>query len=96
VKLTGLIVAISICYVGASGQQTSQLTHSPGAKELALPVEKVNLGVEGKRIVGVPNTNSMSYPVPGASDGTVLVEMILHSPGCRAPIQLLRATVPKH
>jgi len=79
VKLTGLIVAISICYVGASGQQTSRLTHSTGAKELALPVEKVNLGVEGKRIVGVPNTNSMSYPVHGASDGTVLVEMYDYS-----------------
>jgi len=76
VKITGLIVAISFCYVGASGQQTSQLTRSTGnAKALTLPVENVNLGVEGKHIVGVPNTNSMSYPVHGASDGTVFVEM---------------------
>lgn len=75
-KLAGLIVAISFCYVSALGQQTNTLTHSTGnTKAFTLPVENVNLGVEGKHIVGVPNTNSMSYPVHGASDGTIFVEM---------------------
>ncbi len=76
-KLTGLIVATSFCcYVSASGQQTSKLTHSTGNAEVfTLPVENVNLGVDGKHIIGVPNTNSMSYPVHGASDGTIFVEM---------------------
>ena len=70
------IFLIVFCCVSASGQQTSKLAHSTGsAKEYPLPVENVNLGGEGKHIIGVPNTNSMSYPVHGASDGTVFVEM---------------------
>ena len=79
-KLTALIIAISFCYVGASGQQTSKVTRSTGvAKEYTLPVKNVNLGGEGKHIIGVPNTNSISYPVHGASDGTIFVEMLDYS-----------------
>jgi hypothetical protein len=87
VKITGLIVAISICSVGASGQQTSKLTHSTGnVNALTLPVEKVDLGGEGKHIAGVPNTNSMSYPVHGASDGTIFVEMFDDSKPHTSPL----------
>ena len=75
--LNGPIVFIAFCCVSAFGQQTSKLTNSTtgSTKEYPLPVENVDLGGEGKHIVGVPNTNSMGYPVHGASDGTIFVEM---------------------
>jgi hypothetical protein len=80
VKPTGLIVAISFCCVSAFSQQTPKLTRSTGnAKTFTLPVENVNLSGEGKHIVGVPNTNSTGYPVHGASDGTIFVEMLDYS-----------------
>ena len=79
-KLTGLMIVIGFCYLSASGQQTSKLTHSTGTvKPITVPVEKVTFSDEGKHIVGVPNTNSMSYPVHGASDGTIFVEMYDYS-----------------
>jgi hypothetical protein len=75
VRLAWLIVPFC-CYVSASGQQTSKPNQLTGnAEGYALPVENVDLGLEGKRIIGVPNTNSMTYPVHGASDGTIFVEM---------------------
>lgn len=79
-KPTGPIIFIAFCCVSAFGQQTSKLTHSTGnAKEYPLPVENVYLGGEGKHIIGVSNTNSIGYPVHGASDGTIFVEMLDYS-----------------
>jgi hypothetical protein len=76
VKLSGPIIVIAFCNVSVLCQQTPKLTRSTGnAKAFTLPVENVNLGIKGKHILGVPNTNSMSYPVHGASDGTIFVEM---------------------
>ena len=75
-KPTGPLILITLCCVSVFAQQTSKLTHSTGkTKVYTLPVENVNLGGEGKHLIGLPNTNGMSYPVHGASDGTIFVEM---------------------
>lgn len=79
-KLSGYMIVIGLCCLSASGQQASRISHSTGrVKPITVPVEKIEFSGEGKHIIGVPNTNSMTYPVHGASDGTVFVEMLDYS-----------------